>query len=344
MRLLLCLAVTACGPTPNTPTPDAPPVDSPTTDSPSTGRCDYTEASDDTNDDVPPATGSAEQTNLTFGQRAIVCGSFASTHFDGDITVDIDSYRFTVASPTDVLLRLGGAGLETVEFVGVDIYTGAALDQLVSTLTFYGDHGVTATRLPAGSYSLTAFALASAAIPTTLAYELQLSSDMPDTRCPSVTSGGFAEADDGGNNAGNDMVTIPSGAPPSLTGGNDSPEATGLSLDPDMSVRFTGELADVAVADQYEDKDTFLFITGESTNEVAVKLEWTAAANLDYLLFEASSAEANTRAITAGNVGPEFKTVSVKPSTAYWLLVGAKVGSALPATYSASLCGAAFTP
>ena len=43
--------------------------------------------------------------------------------------------------------------------------------------------------------------------------------------------------------------------------------------------------------------------------------------------------------------GVEAATFSVKPGTAYWLLVGAKAGgTGLPASYSATLCGAAFTP
>jgi len=344
MRLLaLCLLV-ACGPKSKDTPADGPigspdgPIDTPV------AVCDYTEQRDITNDDVPPANGTPEQTSVTFGQQLVVCGSFAADHFDGDITVDVDGYLITLTSAADVLVRLHGAGAETIELVGLDVYTGPDLDQLVGANTFYGDHGVTAIHLEPGTYELAAFALAAEAIDAPVEYQITINTDSPATRCPSVTGGAsYAEVLDGASNDGNDMVTIPSGAPPALTAGGDTPEPTGITLNASAKYRIGGLLVDVAAADQYEDKDTFL-ITTEDANELAVKLDWNGPSNLDYLLFEADSAEAIVRAIAATNAGPEYETFSVKPATAYWLLVGAKVGSTLPVAYSASLCGAAFTP
>ncbi len=341
--LLFVLAVAACGPK-STPPPPADGPDDPPIDSPPAAACTYTEQRDGSNDDVPPATGTPEQTGVTFDQKLVVCGTFDSTHFDDDITVDVDGYVITLDTAADVLVRLHGAGAETVELVGLDVYGGAAFDQLVGSNSFYGDHAVTAIHLEPGTYELAAFALASAAIPTSIDYQITIEADAPATRCPSVVGGTtYAETNDGSSNNANDMVTIPSAAPPALTGGADSPEPTGLIIDASSKHRLGGLLADVTVTDQYEDKDTFLITTGDA-NELAVRLEWNSIANLDYLVFEADNAEPVKRANKTANTAPEYETFSVKPATAYWLLVGAKTGSALPTAYSASVCGGAFTP
>ena len=108
-------------------------------------------------------------------------------------------------------------------------------------------------------------------------------------------------------------------------------------------VELGGLLADVAVADQYEDKDTYLITTGDA-NELSIKLEWNSASNLDFIVFEAESAEPVKRANVTSNTGPEYEAFAVKPATAYWVLVGAKTGSTFPTAYSASVCGASFVP
>ncbi len=342
------LVLAACGPkAKNEPDPDGPPADSPS-DTQVTG-CDYTETRDDTNDDVAPATGTPEDTGLTFDQKLVVCGAFDAGHFDGDITVDVDGYLVTFDTAVDVMVRLSGPGAEGIELVGLDVYGGPDFDEVVTTDTFYGDHSAAAIHLPPGTYELLPFALAGEAIEATVDYKITIDTDDPATRCPSEVDGMvYAEANDGAANNGNDMVTIPSGAPPALTAGADSPEPTGLTiatgvLDVSSKHRIGGLLADVAVEDQYEDKDTYLVNSGQA-NELSIKLEWNSASNLDFLVFEADSAEPVKRAIVASNVGPEYQAFSVKPETAYWVLIGAKTGSAVPTAYSASLCGAAFVP
>lgn len=343
--LLLVVGLAACGGDDGATTHADAAVDTPVDTAINSG-CNYDEQRDATNDDVSPGTGTPEDTGVTHGSRTVVCGTFDHTHFDGDITVDVDGYLVSFANPADLLVRIHGTGAEAIELVGVDIYGGAQFDQLVGSITFYGDHGVTAVHLPAGIYELAAFALHSEAITASVPYKLEIVTDMPATRCPALTSGGYAEANDGGSNNGNDMVTIPSGAPPALTASTgDQPEATLLTLAPQTPERVSGTAADITAPDQYEDKDTFAFTTGTSTNELAVRLDWPAGtSNLDYLVFEAMDPSPVVRAITAGNTAPEVKTFSVKPSTSYWLLVGAKTGSAVPVDYSASLCGASFTP
>jgi hypothetical protein len=336
------LVVAACGGDDSPATPDAP-VEIDASSIPA--GCDYLEQQDATNDDVPPATGSPEMTGVTLGARNILCGTFDSTHFDGDITVDIDGFVVTVPTDRDVLVRIHGTGAEAIELVGVDVYTGADLTTFVGSSTFYGDHGVASLHLAAGTYELVAISLNGTAIASPVAYRIELDTDTP-ARCPEITTGGFAEASDGVMSTGNDMVRIPSGMPPSLTPTADNPEPSGLTLAPAASSRVTGSAADVTLADQYEDKDTFAFMTGAGTNELTVRLTWPgAAANLDFLLFEAGNPAPVIRAITAANQSPELRTFSVKPGTSYWLLVGAKAGSTgFPIAYTASMCGVGFTP
>lgn len=337
MRALLVFSLVACGgnsePAPDGPIGD-PPID----------PCDYTEQRDATNDDVAPATGTPEVTGITLGMERIVCGTFDETHFDGDITVDVDTYLFEVSGETDVLVRIHGAGAETIELVGLDVYTGANFDQLVGNNTFYGDHGVAAMRLPAGTYELAAFALHAEAIPAAVPYQITITRDLPDQRCPPFTGGAvdYSEAADAPDNTSNDMVAIPDGAPPALTAANDAPEPTGITITTGV-VRLGGVLSDVTVVDQYEDKDTYSINSGDS-NELGVQVDWITATDVDFFLFEAGNPSPVIRAITSSMTGPERETFSIKPNTDYWLLVGAETGTAVPASYTATLCGATFAP
>ena len=305
--------------------------------------CDYTEQRDTTNDVIAPG-GTGEDTGIMLATRSVICGAFEHTHFDGDITVDVDTYTISLVSPADVLVRIRGAGAEAIELVGVDIYGGATFDQHVGAVTFYGDHGVTGVHLTVGTYQLIPFALASQAITATVPYQLEVAIDAPTTRCAELTTGGYAEATDGANSTGNDVVQFPSGAPSALTASTtDAPEPSGLVLAPATSGRLTGSAADVATADRYEDKDTFALASG-TANELTVRLAWPGAANLDFYLFEAGNPDPVLRALATG-AGAETATFSLKPSTDYWLLVGALAGgTGLPASYSATVCGASYPP
>lgn len=351
MRALFALPLlllAACGDDAPVQPVDAPPVaiDAAIDAAVPTG-CDYAEQSDLTNDDVSSTAGTPEVTGLTFATKTVVCGSLEAAHFDGDITVDVDGFTLTLAADADVLVRLHGTGLGGPELVGVEVYGGATFNQLVGSNTVIGDHAVTAMHLPAGTYELTAFALNSTAIASSLPYRIEVVTDAPATRCAELTTGGYAEAADGGASTGNDMIRLVSGTPPALTASTaDAPEPTAFSITGGMSYRVTGSAADVATADTYEDVDTYAFATAASTNELAVRLTWPGTAtNLDYLLFEAGSADPVIRAIATANQGPELRTFAVKAGTSYWLLVGAKTGTGgLPAAYTATLCGGTFTP
>lgn len=309
--------------------------------------CDYVEQRDTTNDDVPPATGTPEATNLTFGSPLVLCGTFDHTHFGDDgYTVDVDGYIVTVATDTDVLVRLNGAGAEAMELVAVDVYTGPNFSTKVpGELTFYNDHGVASVHLAPGTYEFLTYALNSAAITASVPYKLEIIPDSPAVRCPELTSGGYAEANDGGSNNGNDMIAIATNLTTSFTAGADTPEPTGLTLSSSSDQRLTGTAANIAAPDKYEDKDTFAFATSAMTNELTVRLTWAGTnTNLDYYLFEADKKDPVLRATLIAKQSPEVQTFSIKPSTSYWLLIGAHVGATAFPAYSASLCPAKFVP
>ena len=299
--------------------------------------CNYVEQRDATNDDVFPSPGTPEETALTVGTMTTICGAFEHTHFDGSITVDVDGYNVTIAAETDVLVRLSAAGAEAFELVGVDVYPDGSTT-LAGQVTFYGDHGVASVHLTAGKYEFLPFALNSQAATSTISYSLELSAGSLDARCALITSGGYAEANDGGTNTGNDVVSFPtSGAPALTTLGTDNPEPSGITTSSSSANRISGSAADVTVADKYEDKDTYAFTTG-AANELTVRLAWSGAANLDFFIFAAGNATPVWRA-EGTTANAEAMTFSLKPSTSYWLLVGAKPGAGLPAAYSATLCG-----
>lgn len=346
--LAMVLGASACGDDkdPNT-TPDAPRadggVDAVLTDGPpddASNGCDYVEQRDLTNDNIV-GDGPAEETGVTFTSRSVVCGSLASTHYDEEeLIVDVDAYRFTVAAEGDVLVRFAGAAQDIV-FVGVDVYGGKDFTDFVGGNTFYGDHGVVALHLAAGDYELSAFALNETAATSDVAYAIEVIADDPATRCAAVTSGGFVEANDQAASINNDVITIPSGAPPALTpSAADAPEATELTLGT-QPTRITGTAADVVLTDQYEDKDTYLVLTGVDTNELSIRVDTASTANLDVFISEAGVVPPIFR--STRTTAPETTIVPLKPASAYWITVGARTGSTgLPAAYSASLCGASY--
>ena len=281
-----------------------------------------------------------------------MCGAFDSTHFDADEQlVDIDSYVFELATAADVLVTIHGTGAEALGLAGVDIYTGQDFADFVGAAEIFQSHGVARARLEPGTYNLLAFAFNDAAITAPISYKIKIVADAPATSCPELTTGGYAEANDGVTNNENDVVSITFG----MGGGQtlttlptDQPDnnAAPFAIDPATQQRITGSLADIPTPDSYEDKDTYVFTTGASTNQLAVRVAWPGTTfDLDYFLFEAGTVPAYARAATASTTGPEFRTFVVKPSTTYWLWIGADATSTgLPATYNATICGEQFTP
>ncbi len=340
--LFALIAVAACGDDDGSANVDSGLVDSRLMDAPASD-CDYTEQSDLSND-TSSTGGVTETTGLTFSSRTVVCGTVDHTHFDGDITIDGDSYTLTVAAETDVIIRMVAPGAASLELVGVDINGSGG--SLAGTLTYYGNHGVVSARLPAGTFELLMLSLGGESITSSVPYRIEVVADMPDTRCPEVTVGGFMEANDSGNNTGNDVYAYPSGNPVAFTGSTtDAPEPTNIVLAPGVDIRFYGTAADIMDADKFEDTDTYEIATGAGTNELGLRLTWpTAGANLDWFLYEQNTTSPIAGGTSTATTGVDMRLTAVKPNTTYWLAVSAVTGTAVPATYNATLCGAQYTP
>jgi hypothetical protein len=324
----------------------------------STGSCDYTEAHDDTNDDFSGnnPNGVAEPTALTFAASALtICGNLDSTHFvAADELVDIDGFSFAAPAAVDVRIDLTvTGGTLPIDYLSIDIYTGANLSISVGTTAkFVGNHAVWDAHLdPAdgGMYEVLLFAGHTAALTAPLAYRATITVDAPATRCPKQTSAAtYTEQRDaaGNGHTANDMVLI---ANPSLmltASTTDQPEATGVTVAPAGTYHLVGSSADIAAMSGYKDRDTFEITTGASTNELALRLNWPGTTHdLDYWLLEKATLPSLGRAFTSSKTEDEFKTFAVKPSTTYWLLIGADATSGSgDLGYEVSVCGSAFAP
>ncbi len=345
MRWLPLLLLFGCGDDGSTPsdapTHDSRPDDGSPTDGPPLTGCDYIEQADGTNDTT--GNGTAEDTQLQVsGGLTTLCGSFASDHFDGDITVDADAFHVTVATAMDIVVRIE-ANASMLELSGVDVYTGATFGTLVATATWYGDHGVAAMHLEPGTYELLPYALNSTAITSAIDYRVRITLDLP-TRCTAITTGGVVEAHDGASNTGNDMYSIPNGAPIAFTANAaDTPEAGG-TITPGTHVRFSGSLADLAVADKYEDRDTFSFDVPIGANELSVRLDWQGTGDLDIFLFEGANATPETRVLKTATTGPENLFYAIKSGVTYSITFAAFPGATFPVAYTATMCSETYVP
>ena len=343
--LAIAVMLAACGNDHDGTNPDAPGSGSSSPDAPL--PCDYTETSDGAN-----AT-TAETTNVTVGGGdRTLCGSIDPGHFNTTSkTVDEDRYRVSVGSNGALVVRFGGdAGIETLSLYSVLIFDTAATPALLNGGHFdatLGDHGVFRTSLPAGNYDVVVRGQAAADSSAPIKYKVRISAE---SACATVTAAAsYTEAHDGTSNTGNDVMTVnfaadPSFAPTPAT--TDAAEPTGLTIDAMTPLRLSGSSASIAPgSDQYLDRDTYQFTTGAATNELAVRLGWQGAVDLDYLVFKDSTVAATGASTTASTSPDEYATFAVEPNTSYWIWVGAAKGStALPAAYDVSMCGAQVAP
>jgi hypothetical protein len=355
------LVAAACGDDGNKGTVDAPnepPIDA-APDAPVTPvNCDYTEQADATNDDFSGnvANGVPEATGKTFtSTTTTICGKLDSGHFvAADELVDIDGFTFAASGEVDVRIDLTLTGTKTVDYLSLNVYTGPNLsDDVGTTAKFEGNHAVLDVHLSpvSGMFEVLVFAGNPTATTAPISYVAKISIDQPATRCPKSTAAAtYTEQRDtaGNGHHGNDMVLIGGTPSQQLTADTtDLAEPTGVTVAPATSYHLTGSSADIAAMNAYKDRDTFEFTTGPSTNELAVRLNWPGTVqDLDYYVFAKDTVPMIGRSITALKREDEFKTFAVKPSTAYWVLVGndpaSLAGAAVP--YDVTLCGASFTP
>lgn len=327
-------------------TPDATPVDAP----PTPGVCDFAELRDLTNDDIVGA-GTPELTNATLATSLTLCGAIDAGHLDvAEAVVDADGYTFAVATETDLLVTLSGAGLEALELVQLQLYGGGGLNMIAANTRFVGDHAVFSLHVLPGSYELAVIASSTVELASPIAYQIRVGVDAPATRCAALTTGGYTEATDGAQSDGNDVVGIDRSMNPTNTltaSTTDAPEPTGVVVAPATSYRLVGTSANVARVGSYFDKDTFAFTTGPATNQVAIRLNWPGATvDLDYHVYAEGQVPYLYRSIAPATMEAEFQTFAVEPSTNYWLWVGADyvMSTGLPVTYAATVCGATFAP
>lgn len=303
--------------------------------------CDYTEL-----DDVGNSTTS-ELSNITVGDHAVrLCGAIDNGSGDPLLgTVDDDGYRVTVATPGPMLVNIYGAdGVEVFDEVIVRFFDTAANPRLVGQGRFdpaLAGHGAFIISLDAGDYDLVVSARTAVALTYPLDYRIRLA---PMPACDAVTSPvDYTEAKDAdtNGNTGNDVVDVDFSASPSFTMSTtvSVPEPTGLAIAAGEHYLIAGGASADAGADEYLDRDTYEITTDDTTNELAIRLDWDSdGTDLDYILFEKDVMTPVATANTTSTTRRELAMFAVKPSTTYWLWIGDFKGS-LPSVYHATVCG-----
>lgn len=320
-------------------TPDAPRVMGP--DAPP-GYCDYGESADVGN------ASTAESTGLAVGPEGVrLCGQIDPAAGGSGGVVDADTYLVGVPGGRYILRSTYAAdsGIETFLFSPDDFFRGG-----------FGT-GWIATEVAAADGALRIVASATAALPPAdvVPYEITIMPDPFEQRCPARTgTADYVEAHDGGDNGGNDVVSVRHtnnfGVGPTAVA-TDAAEPTGLVVDDASTFLITGDLgAHTASGDDYLDRDTFAVTTGPAQHTITVRLDWIDGAdasddaNVDLEIFRATPEGAPVKERAAswapGHTGPEFETFAVEPSATYWLWVGNHNGPGAPKAYALTLCGA----
>jgi hypothetical protein len=274
----------------------------------------------------------------------VICGQINNQHLI-DQRVDIDGYKLAVTSTAQTLVSLGfpdGApALTRIEVKIVD-EGGTLIDSGI----VLGSHATFQSTLRAGNYVLIVSATNPTDIATPVDYRLRITKDTAN-RCPPVTAtAAYVENKDGAQNNRNDVVDV--NYTPDVraltAANNDNPEPTGLTTAADTNVRISGVSANVDAADEFKDRDTYLIATG-AHDEIAIRIDWTGDADLDFLLFPENTVAEIGRGTSVGKTAPEASTFPVLPNTNYWLWVGSYDSSAgLPVNYDISICPTQFEP
>jgi hypothetical protein len=336
-RLALLFALAACGDGGVTPLVDGAPA--PDAGGGDGGPADCLAEADDARND-----STAEPTGAIFaGQRIAVCGMIDSGHASGDL-IDLDLYQVTIAPAAPVVIRLSaplGGTLDRLDLIVRDASGPRAVARLRA------GNAVSALALPQGEYTIGVEARAAdatAAIP----YRVEISADTPALRCPPMTGGTIhVESDESAaGHRANDVIEVRQ-QPPLLDARatddtSDGPDPTGVAVTAGGRFAVTGTSADVATAgDEYNDRDTFAFYTGATTNQVDLRVTWTGAiADLDVLVFEAGKPTDPMGTPSAALIGEEIVVTSVEPQHEYWLWVGgSRRSTALPVSYVVHVCG-----
>jgi len=305
--------------------------------------CDYGELADLTND-FTVSNNASEATGLVLDAPVTICGNVDSGHFDsGAGVVDLDGYVVHVSARTAFRVELSG---DAAALAGLEVRVIDSGLEVVDAGAYRGTHVAFGSTLIAGDYQLAVIASDAADIATPIPYKLRV---IPDPApCAAVTTAAtYTEANDGPQANRNDVVEVRfAPAQRALTAAtNDSPEPTGIVTVAGTDVRISGTSADVDAADDFRDRDTYLIETGADTDELAVRVDWTGAADLDVLVFPENTTAEIASATSIQPAGPEATFFPVLPSTRYWVWVGSYDGSTgLPVDYDITMCPSTYTP
>jgi len=318
--------------------PDAP-IDMPT---PPAG-CDFGELADGVND-FTLGNAMPEATGLGLSDTITICGTVDAGHFDtGTLTVDIDSFVVEAAAPTKLRIELAA---DAASLASLDVRVLDSSLEVVDAGVYRGTHVAFLSALGAGTYQLAVVASNDAEITAPIPYKLRA---IPDpVPCAMVTANPiYAETNDGPQSVRNDVVDVRF-APDErglTAANNDAPEPTGIVTAAGTDVRISGTSADVDAADDFRDRDTYLIETGADTDELAVRIDWTGSADLDFLVFPENATAEISSGTAVGLSAPETAVFPVLPQTRYWLWVGSYDSSpSLPVDYDISLCPTQYGP
>lgn len=320
---------------------------------------DYTESNEAGNN--PFAMGAmAEATGqtLTAGGAAFTIGGCmdplqATDDGMGGGETDGDFYSFTVGGTAETNVRVeltsaNGAMLTNFNvLLIVNTMDGLALiDGGVWSATLGGGL-VGRAALDPGEYFLAVYA--DKPVPSGVV-EYQVKVAEYTTVC-APASANHTETPEGPNHRDNDMVEIVYGQDGTVytaTAASDAPDDSSITIDVAGSYQIAGNSADVPVAGDYYDADTFIINTGANVDELYVSIGWNTASNadLDFFIFPAADVMNPTASGTRISTMEEIQVVNVAPSTTYWLWIGTykDMGITLPQDYTVDICGATSFP
>jgi hypothetical protein len=340
VRSLLLVILIACGDNlPAVPT-DATDGDAPPDTPRPPAGCDWAEL-DDALNDLALANGVAEPTALTLASTTTtICGQVDVGHAASSV-VDSDAFEVTAVSRIDLRVELAG---EAAALAGLEVRVVDAGGAIVDAGAYLGSHVAFQTTLLPGGYRLVVVASNPTEVATAIPYKLRTT--VPPACAAVSRAAAVVENGDGPQSDRNDMVEVRY-APTTfaLTAAtNDDPEDTGLITVAGTDVRITGTSANVDGPDAFKDRDTYLIETG-AHDELAVRIDWTANADLDFFVFAEGTTTKVASGTRVGMAAPELATFPVLPSTRYWLWVGSfDSTTALPLDYDVTLCPTQFEP
>jgi hypothetical protein len=157
-------------------------------------------------------------------------------------------------------------------------------------------------------------------------------------------AGNYTERDESGSgHRANDMFSVtwsPSlGVTPTVA--MDVPESTGLVVANGTRFVLRGKSALVSPVDDYLDRDTFEFSTGNDVSIVYVRANWAPGkGDMDLLFIELDGDTTHVTAWATASSDPEEHGFRVKPNTRYWIWA-AQINQGTPGAldYAIALCG-----